>query len=131
MESINSFFELFLDVWNKGIFGLNASEIIIGFIIFLVFYVLRSFFARFIIGSLYRIARRTKSEIDDAIIKVIEGPFKFLPVVIGIFIATTYIDLKIEVLEFIEKLNRTLITIFIFWLLHQIVFLSFAHSSSY
>ena len=30
MESINSFFELFIDVWNKGIFGLNASEIVIG-----------------------------------------------------------------------------------------------------
>jgi len=30
MESINSFFELFLDVWNQGIFGLNASEILIG-----------------------------------------------------------------------------------------------------
>ena len=34
MESINSFFELFTEVWNKGIFGLNASEIIIGFLIY-------------------------------------------------------------------------------------------------
>jgi hypothetical protein len=37
MESINSFFELFSDVWNQGIFGLNASEILIGLIIFLFF----------------------------------------------------------------------------------------------
>ena len=36
MEAINSFKKLFLEVWNEGIFGLNASEIIIGFIIFLV-----------------------------------------------------------------------------------------------
>ena len=35
MEAINSFKELFLEVWNEGIFGLNASEIIIGFIMIL------------------------------------------------------------------------------------------------
>ena len=32
MEAINRFKELFLDVWNEGVFGLNASEIIIGII---------------------------------------------------------------------------------------------------
>ena len=89
MESINSFFELFIDVWNKGIFGLNASEIIIGFIIFLVFYVLRSFFARFVIRRLHKIVKKTSIKTDDVIVNVIEGPLKFLPVVIGFFIATT------------------------------------------
>ena len=34
MEAINSFRELFLEVWKEGVFGLNASEIIIGIIIF-------------------------------------------------------------------------------------------------
>ena len=40
MSSFNNFIELFLDVWQRGIFGINASEIIIGLIIFLFFYVL-------------------------------------------------------------------------------------------
>ena len=121
MESINSFFELFVDVWNKGIFGLNASDIIIGFIIFLFFYVLRSFFARFVIGRLHKIVEKTSIGTDDLIVKVIEGPLKFLPVVIGFFIATTYIDISAELTGFIENVNRTLITIFIFWLLHQLI----------
>ena len=55
MSSINSFYELFLDVWQSGIFGINASQIIIGFIIFLIFYVLRRLFARFVIGRLNKI----------------------------------------------------------------------------
>ena len=121
MESINSFFELFLDVWNKGIFGLNASEIIIGFIIFIVFYVLRSFFARFIISRLNKIVKKTSIKTDDVIVNVIEGPLKFLPVVIGFFIATTYVQINPELIGFIENVNRTLITIFIFWLLHQLI----------
>ena len=121
METFNSFFELFTDVWNQGIFGINASEIIIGFIIFLIFYVFRSFFARFIINRLHKIVKKTSIITDDILINVIEGPIKFLPVVIGFFIATTYIDINTELMGFIENLNRTLITIFIFWLLHQLI----------
>ena len=121
MNSINDFTNLFIDVWSSGIFGINVSEIIIGFIIFLLFYILRSFFARFLIGRIYKIVKKTKTEIDDVVIKVIEGPLKFLPVVVGFFIATSYIDFNSDLIGFIEKANRTLITVFIFWLLHQLI----------
>ena len=121
MEAINSFKKLFLEVWNEGVFGLNASEIIIGFIIFLIFYVLRRLFARFIISKLNKLVNRTSTKIDDTVVDVIEGPLKFLPIVLGFFIATSYIELSIEVQGFIDLLNRTLITVFIFWLLHQLV----------
>ena len=121
MNSINDFTNLFVDVWSSGIFGINVSEIIIGFIIFLLFYILRSFFARFLIGRIYKIVRKTKTEVDDVVVKVIEGPLKFLPVVVGFFIATSYIDFNNDLIGFIEKANRTLITVFIFWLLHQLI----------
>ena len=92
MSSFNDFIILFKDVWKQGLFGINISELIIGLIIILIFYVLRSFFARFIIGRLYKIVSKTKTDIDDTVIKVIEGPLKFLPVVIGFFVATAYIE---------------------------------------
>ncbi len=97
MEAINSFNKLFLEVWNEGIFGLNASEIIISFIIFLVFYVLRRLFARFIISKLNKLVSKTSTKIDNTVVEVIEGPLKFLPIVLGFFIATSYIELSIEV----------------------------------
>jgi len=121
MEAINSFKELFSEVWNEGVFGLNASEIIIAFIIFLIFYVLRRLFARFIISKLNKLVNRTSTKIDNTVVEVIEGPLKFLPIVLGFFIATSYIELSIEVQDFFDLLNRTLITVFIFWLLHQLV----------
>ena len=120
MESINNFISLFLEVWEEGIFGINASEIIIGFIIFLIFYVLRRLFARFIIGRLNSVVFKSKNTIDDTIVDVIEGPLKFLPVVIGFFIASSYIEFDLKIQSFIDLFNRTLITIFIFWLLHQL-----------
>ena len=65
MSSINDFFELFIDVWQQGIFGINASEIIIGFIIFLLFYVLRRLFSRFVIGRLNKLVLKSKISINE------------------------------------------------------------------
>ena len=54
MEAVNSFISLFVEVWKEGIFGVNASEVIIGLLIFLVFYVLRRLFARLLISRLIK-----------------------------------------------------------------------------
>jgi len=121
MTAFNQFLNLFQDVWLRGVFGINVSEIIIGLSIFLFFYVLRRLFARFLINKLSRVVLKTTNQLDDTIINVIEGPLKFLPVVIGFFIASSYIDFSSEVQSFIDLINRSLITIFIFWLLHQLV----------
>ncbi len=121
MESFNSFTNLFLDVWNNGVFGINATDIIVSLVIFLLFYLLRRLIARFILNRLSRIVSRTSNQIDDAVIEVLDGPLKFLPVVIGFFIASSYLDVSENNQDFIDLLNRSLITIFIFWLLHQLI----------
>ena len=121
MTEFNKFLKLFKEVWFEGVFGINASEIIIGLIIFLIFYVLRRLFARLLINRLSKIVLKSKNQIDDTIIRVIESPLKFLPVVIGFFIASSYVDFSSNVQIFIDLVNRSLITIFIFWLLHQLV----------
>ena len=121
MTAINQFFNLFSEVWIQGIFGINVSEIIIGLIIFLFFYVLRRLFARFLISRLNKIVLKSSNQLDDTIVEVIEGPLKFLPVVAGFFFASSYIDFSLAVQNFIDLLNRSFITIFIFWLLHQLV----------
>jgi len=121
MTEFNKFLKLFKEVWFEGVFGINASEVIIGLVIFLVFYVLRRLFARLLINRLSKIVLKSKNQIDDTIISVIESPLKFLPVVIGFFIASSYVDFSSNVQNFIDLVNRSLITIFIFWLLHQLV----------
>ncbi|SVA86674.1 uncharacterized protein METZ01_LOCUS139528 [marine metagenome] len=121
MTVFNQFLELFQEIWSEGIFDINVSEIIIGLIIFLIFYVLRRLFARFLINRLSKIVLQTDNKLDDTIINVIEGPLKLLPVVVGFFVASSYVEFSLEVQSFIDLINRSLITIFIFWLLHQLV----------
>ena len=121
MESFNSFTNLFLDVWNNGVFGINATDILVSLVIFLLFYLLRRLIARFILNRLSKLVTKTTTQVDDAVIEVLDGPLKFFPVVIGFFIASSYLNLSEQNQDFLDLLNRSLITIFIFWLLHQLI----------
>ena len=49
------------------------------------------------------------------------GPARFLPIVIGFFIASYYMSFSEESRPIVDTINRTLITIFIFWVIHQII----------
>ena len=50
-----------------------------------------------------------------------EGPARFLPIVLGFFIASYYMSFGEDARAVVDTINRTLITILIFWLIHQIV----------
>ena len=50
-----------------------------------------------------------------------EGPARFLPIVLGVFFASYYMSFSDETRSFVDNINRTLITILIFWIIHQII----------
>jgi MscS family membrane protein len=50
-----------------------------------------------------------------------EGPARFFPIVIGFFIASYYLEFSPESQSFIDNVNKSLITILIFWLIHQFI----------
>jgi len=121
MDLIKNFINLFLEVWNEGILGIDIFQILIGLGIFLIFLLFRGLVGKVIIRRLEKIAKKTSNILDDAFVKAMEGPARFFPIVIGFFIASYYLEFSPESREFIDTLNRTLITILIFWLLHQFI----------
>ena len=46
---------------------------------------------------------------------------RFLPIVLGFFIASYYMSFAEDGRAVVDTINRTLITIFIFWVIHQII----------
>jgi MscS family membrane protein len=50
-----------------------------------------------------------------------EGPARFLPIVLGFFIASYYMSFADDGRAIVDTINRTLITILIFWVIHQII----------
>ena len=121
MDKLEQFINLFVDVWKNGISGINISEIIIALLIFLVFLLLRGLFSKFVIKRLEKYVSKTTNRFDNSLVESLKGPTKFFPIVIGFFIATSYVSFGESTENFIDNANRTLITILIFWSLHQII----------
>ena len=121
MEVLQNFKNLFFDVWNKGISGINISEIIIALLIFLFFLFLRGVFSNFVVKRLENYVSKSTNNFDNSLVFSMEGPAKFFPVVLGFFVSTSYLTVETQAAEFLETINRSLITILIFWTFHQVI----------
>ncbi|RPG03576.1 MAG: mechanosensitive ion channel family protein [Pelagibacteraceae bacterium TMED246] len=121
MEVLNNFKNLFLSVWERGILGIDFTQIIIGLGIFLIFLIFRGLISKLIIKKLEIISKQTTNKLDDTFVKAMVGPARFLPIVLGFFFASYYMTFSKDMSIFVENINRTLITILIFWIIHQII----------
>ena len=121
MEIFNNFSDLFFSVWSKGIHGIDIFQILIGIGIFFIFLIFRGIISKVIIKRLEIISKRTTNKLDDTFVHAMVGPARFLPIVLGFFIASYYMSFGEDGKVAIDTINRTLITIFIFWVIHQIV----------
>ena len=121
MKIIDNFSLIFMSVWNKGILGVDIFQILIGIGIFLIFLIFRGLISKLIIKKLEVISKRTTNKLDDTFVNSLTGPARFLPIVLGFFIASYYMTFSTEGREVVDTINRTLITILIFWVIHQIV----------
>ena len=121
MDIFNNFSDLFFSVWSKGIHGIDIFQILIGIGIFFIFLIFRGIISKVIIKRLESISKRTTNKLDDTFVHAMVGPARFLPIVLGFFIASYYMSFGEEGKVAIDTINRTLITIFIFWVIHQIV----------
>jgi len=121
MDIFENFSALFVEVWKKGILGVDIFQILIGLGIFLIFLLFRGLISKVIINRLKKIAKRTTNKLDDTFVEAMEGPARFFPIVIGFFIASYYLEFSPESRSFIDNLNKSLITILIFWLIHQFI----------
>ena len=121
MNIFSNFSDLFISVWSKGILGVDIFQILIGIGIFFIFLIFRGIISKVIIKRLAAIAKRTTNKLDDTFVHAMEGPARFLPIVLGFFIASYYMSFGEDARAVVDTINRTLITILIFWLIHQVV----------
>ncbi len=118
---MSDFLDLFLSVWNEGVFGIDLNNVLIGIVILFIFVFFRSLFSKIIINRIKSLVKKSKNKIDDEVLEAFDGPLRFFPVVIGVYISTQYIDLNITLESFADNLNRSLITIQIFWLIYKLI----------
>ncbi len=121
MEIFINFYSSIYSVLDKGVFGIHLLEILFSLIILIISLSLRSLFAKFIISKIKKIILKTGNKLDDNVFNSLTPPLKFLPIVFAFLIVTLYIDVNSTLGLYMQKINKTLATIFVFWTLHQIV----------
>ena len=92
MDIFTNFSDLFISVWSKGIRGVDIFQILIGIGIFFIFLVFRGLISKLIIKKLEIISKRTTNKLDDTFVHAMVGPARFLPIVLGFFIASYYMS---------------------------------------
>ena len=118
MNVLENFKNLFIDVWQDGVSGVNISEIIIALVIFTFFLFLRGVFSKFVVKKLENYVSKSTNSFDNSLVYSMEGPAKFFPIVLGFFVSTSYLTVDSGM---VETINRSLITVLIFWTFHQVV----------
>ena len=118
MNVLENFKDLFIDVWQDGVSGVNISEIIIALIIFTFFLFLRGIFSKFVVKKLESYVSKSTNSFDNSLVYSMEGPAKFFPIVLGFFVSTSYLTADSGM---VDTINRSLITVLIFWTFHQVV----------
>ena len=118
---MENFANLVSSVWNQGVFGIDLNNILVAIVILFIFVILRSIFSKIVIGRLKVVVKKSKTKIDDAMLEAFDGPLRFFPVVIGVYISTQYLNLNTTLELFAANLNRSLITIQIFWFLYKVI----------
>jgi len=117
--SLGEFWALVKDVWTNGLYGIDVGQIITAVGIFIFFLFIRNLFTRLVLNRIRKWVGKTENTVDDAVVEAIEPPIRFIPVVMGIFFATSYLELDEQSTEFVLALNRSLVAFVIFWALYR------------
>lgn len=121
IASIQDFWALVVDVWENGFYGLHIADSLVALLVFFIFMLLRNLFTRFVMSAIGRTVKRTKTEVDDRILDAMSGPIRFIPVVMGIFFATSILNVGDDTKAFFHNVNRSLVAFTLFWALYRAV----------
>jgi MscS family membrane protein len=140
MGTLRQFWFEVVDVWQRGLLGIDIGRIIVALIIFFLSLLLRQVLANLFLNRLAAIAKKTKFRFDDEIVEALRKPISWIPVILGYFIATQYLSISLAVnpealniskdkyLQISDSLGnisdnilRSLIVYIIFWSLVRLI----------
>ena len=119
MDFINNLYLQIIRVFSDGVFGVSLGNLAIIFVCIIVSLLIRSVVARILVSKVKKIVSKTGNKIDDKLFDALVPPFRLLPIVVVFLAITLYFDIESTLGLYLQKINNTLSTIFVFWLIHQ------------
>ena len=119
MSIVENFYTQIINVLNNGVFGISLFDLGIIFISIIFALLIRSIFAKLIVLKVKKVVKKTTTNVDDHLFDALIPPFKLLPIVVVFLAVTLYFEIDSTLGLYFQKINNTLSTIFVFWLIHQ------------
>lgn len=122
-ESTEKFWDIVKDVWVNGYMGVDFSKIFLALFVLLLALLVRRAFSKVAMNRLKSIVTRTSNKFDDELIGSLEGPIRFIPIVVGVYFAFEFADLAPDgkASVFAGHLVRSLVVFTLFWSMVRIV----------
>ena len=108
------------EVWRLDVLGVELGTLLGAVLAFLACLVLRGVFSRVVVRRLARWAEKTENKVDDASVRALEPPLRFLPLVVGLFLAMEILPLAGLLERIAEDLLRSLAALVLFWALYRL-----------
>ena len=108
------------DVWQSDVLGVELGTLLGAVLAFLACLLLRGLFSRVVIRRLARWAAKTENKVDDASVRALEPPLRFLPLVVGLFLAKEILPLAGLAERIADDLLRSLAVFVLFWALYRL-----------
>ena len=121
MSIVKNFYNQIVNVLNNGVFGISLFDLGIIFTSIIFALLFRSIFAKLIVLKVKKVVKKTTTNVDDRLFDALIPPFKLLPIVIVFLAVTLYFEIDSTLGLYFQKINNTLSTIFVFWLIHQVL----------
>ena len=119
MEILTKLKSYFIGTFVQGSLGLSLIEVISILFFFILAIIIRGIFAKIIVSKIKKFIQKTGNMVDDQLFEALSSPLKTLPIILVFISLGLFINTDSQLFIFLEKFNQTLVTIFVFWLLHQ------------
>ena len=107
----------FIEIMNYTVLNAPLYKFVIAFGIFLVFLIARKIFALSVIRSLESIVGKTRTDVDDKILRALSAPMGFVFVMLGIYFSAMSVGMHKE----LYPLLKSIFTLLFFWVLYNFV----------
>lgn len=115
IENLAGLWETVTGVWRHGLMGVDIGSIVTALAILAASLMVRGLFGKYVLHRLHLFAARTDNSIDDKVIDALIPPIRFLPVIIGFFLASQYLGVDETLALMAGRILRSMIAFTIFW----------------
>lgn len=108
-------------VWTHGFMGVNVGSLLLSILIIMASLMVRGLFTRYIVRQIRALLHKGRASMPAQIIDALIPPVRFIPIVLGLFIAGNTLNLNADGIsgDIFQRFMRTLITFTLFWAIHR------------